>query len=217
MHKRITLAWFVSLATLVVSYLPFITVSLIWCSLGRQNSDANAIVQVLCSFTHTINPVVAIAMSCRLQRAFLRAIKFVEPFKTLSKRFPSYYGSGTSLSGENVILGNKTANGGSLRLPRTPLEQNVYNTNFNWTVQQADDEAFGGNIAIQVISELSGNESSNDHVTQVEKKPLIKPRSSSVGDRLAVPQENPSLLGKPTCVLNRSDSKIYITVKPPDE
>lgn len=211
MPKRIAVAWVSSLIVLIVSYLPIITVRLTWYSLGRQNSNANAIVHVLYSLTHTINPVIAIAMSTRMQRAFMRVVRFVEPFKTLSKRFPSFYGSRTSLSGKSILSGNEIAFGGSLKMSRMPPENNIDNTKCNWTVHIADETGFDGNTAvIHVITENCGNEPLNNYVEQVEKKPLTRQRSLSDRGRLTVPRESEGLLGKPA-FWNRSDTKIHKT------
>ena len=90
MHKRITGACLASLASLVVSYVPVITATLTWYSMGRHSCDANAIVHVLCSIPHVINPLIAIGMSDRVQRAFVSVLKSVYPFKFLLKSYRSY-------------------------------------------------------------------------------------------------------------------------------
>lgn len=85
MHKRINLACLASLATLAISYLPMVTVILLWFSLERQSRDANAIVHVLCSMAHTSNPLIAIAMSRKIQSAFLKVLKSFYQWPTLQK------------------------------------------------------------------------------------------------------------------------------------
>lgn len=75
MHKRINLAFLASFTTLATSYLPLIIINLIWISLGRQSSDFSAIAQVFCSMAHTINPLIAVAMSRRIQSAVLEVFK----------------------------------------------------------------------------------------------------------------------------------------------
>lgn len=75
MHKRINLASLASLITLATSYLPLIIAHLVWLSLGRQSTDFNAIAQVFCSMAHTINPLIAVALSRRMQSAVLKVFK----------------------------------------------------------------------------------------------------------------------------------------------
>lgn len=75
MHKRINLAFLASFTTLATSYLPLIIINLIWISLGRQSSDFSAVAQVFCSMAHTINPLIAVAMSRRIQSAVLEVFK----------------------------------------------------------------------------------------------------------------------------------------------
>lgn len=219
LHKRITVAWFASLATLIVSYVPAITAILIWYSLGKQNRNGKSVVQMLCSVSHTINPVMAIAISCRMQRVFVRVLRGVEPFKTILKKFPSLYSSRTSLSGENILLRNGTSSRKfSLRLPNMPLEKKFQNDQCNLKEEKANDDiVFCGEIVIHAVFENrgSGNESGDDHSTEVEKKLLTRKRSSSLGCRLTVPQENTNFDGKLN-FFNRSDSKIYKPLEPCD-
>ena len=76
-HKQITVACLATLATLAVSYVPLITAILIWRSLGRQSSNPNVVAHVLCSVALVINPIIAIAMSGRVQRAFMSVLRVV--------------------------------------------------------------------------------------------------------------------------------------------
>ena len=217
LHKRITVAWFASLATIVVSYVPAITAILIWYSLGKQNRNGNSVVQMLCSVSHTINPVMAIAISCRMRRSFVRVLRGVEPFKSILMKFPSLYSSRTSLSGENVFLRNGTASrGSSLRLPNMLLENKFENDQCKLEEEIANDDiVFCREIVIHAVCENRGNGSSDEHSTEVEKKLLTRKRSSSLGCRLTVPQENANFHGK-LDFFNRSDSKIYKPLEPCD-
>ena len=220
LNKRITVAWFASLVTLVVSYAPAITAILIWYSLGKQNRNGNFVVHMLCSVSHTVNPVMAIAISCRMQRAFVRVLRGVEPFKTILKKFPSLslYSSRTSLSGENVFLRNGTTSRGfSLRLPNMPLENKFENDQCNLEEEIANDNiVLCGELVIHAVFENRGNESIDDHSTELEKKQPTRKRSSSLGCRLTVPQESANFHGKLN-FFNRSDSKIYKPLEPCDD
>ena len=88
MHKRINLANLVSLAILAVSYLPMVTANLLWYSFKRQKEDFNAIAAVFCSMAHTVNPLIAISMSRRIQRAFLTVLNSLCQSHTLRRRMP---------------------------------------------------------------------------------------------------------------------------------
>lgn len=92
MHKRINLACLVSLATLAVSYLPMVTANLLWYSLERQSSDFNAIAEVFCSVAHTVNPLIAISLSRRIQSALLKVLNSLCQSHTLRRRKLSLFG-----------------------------------------------------------------------------------------------------------------------------
>ena len=215
LHKRITVAWCASLATLAVSYLPAITSILIWYSLGKQNRNVNSVVHILCSMPHIMNLVFAIAISYRLQRVIVRVFKGVEPFKTLLKKYPSLHGSRTSLSGENILLKDRTASGGSHILPGMPLEEKVQSDQCNLEEEIAnDDNVFRAKIVAPVVSEYHLSESTDDHSTEVKKKLLTRKRSSSLECPLTIPQEH---FHEKQNFFNRSDSKIYKPLEPCDD
>lgn len=92
MHKRINLACLVSLATLAVSYLPMVTANLLWYGLERQSSDFNAIAEVFCSMAHTVNPLIAISLSRRIQSALLKVLNSLCHSQILRRRNLSLFG-----------------------------------------------------------------------------------------------------------------------------
>lgn len=86
MHKRVNSFLLASLGTLIVSYLPMVTSSLLWYSFAWQSSDFS-------SMAHTINPLIAVAMSRRLQSAFLRVLYSLFQSKGLRRRNLSLFGT----------------------------------------------------------------------------------------------------------------------------
>lgn len=206
MHKRITVACLASLSTLAVSYIPLITAILIWCTQGRQSGDVNAVAHVLCSVAHTINPIIAIATSGRVQKAFVSVLKMVQPFKTLLKRFPSFNDNHLSVSLENTLLNYGTANGES---PRSlQLEENFLNDlQCDCEETMANEQVFSNKIIIHVVSENGA--SLRDHVAEIKKKPLTRQRSLSAGCQLLPHSHEDTNYYEKRNLFNLSDSKIY--------
>ena len=182
MLKRITVACLASLATLAISYVPMTSAILMWGNLGKQSSDANAVAHVFCSVAHTINPIIAITMSAKVQRAFVSFLKLVKPFKPLLKSYPSIEGGPTSLDNENnyfYYVGAKER----MRM----LEKNFHDEQFPWrkvssySSKGTENEVFltktetcvHGEKNVQLISHLTG-----------VKRPLAARLSTPIGTRL---------------------------------
>lgn len=141
MHKRINLACLASLATLAISYFPMVTVILLRYTLELHSSDANAVAYVLCSMAHTINPLIAIAMSQRIQNAFFEVLRMFYQ-SCIPRRSVSMRRKGAPrTSGEITRMAvNKTQNN------QEPVFPNITN-NDNESSTTATDEIFQRIIA----------------------------------------------------------------------
>ena len=187
MHKRITAACLASLATLVVSYVPVIAATLTWHSMGRHSCDANAIVHVLCSIPHVINPLVAIAMSDRVQRAFMSVLKSVYPLKFLLK---SYVSSPKRLEDKNAYFYYFGAKERIRFLEKNLHEQchgrEVVSGCSNEGTESAVDDVFQPNSHISVNGKRNEWVPLKQLLTGVKKKPLAEQHSIPVGIPLYV-------------------------------
>lgn len=196
LQKRITFSSFASLVTFAVSYLPIATTWLVWYGLGRQSSDANAFAHVLCSLAHTINPLIATAMSSRLQSAFVRTLKSFYPFHTLLKRYPSFAESITSFTSQSMRV--------TCRLSLNVVNIGIMDKNFPdvHVISNSSSQDFLGTVEdrkVGVTSSVAWDrytsyKEPNSQAMTVKKEPLTWKRSSSAGNirhshHLSVPQE----------------------------
>ena len=205
MQKRITSSCFASLLTLAISYLPLLFTWLLWYGLGIQNIDANSFAHVLCSLVHTINPLIATALSSRLQSAFLRILKSFYPFHTLLKRYPSFADSISSFSSQSLPASFRVK-------PDYNLENIGVNNNYQDVLvilsassqdvskteedsveehEKADDNS----IVVWDRYISSNHKEPSTEETMVKKEPLRRKRSLSTGNArnghlLSVPQEH---------------------------
>ena len=194
MQRRITFACFTSLLTLVFSYIPAVATWLIWYGLGWQNSDANAVVQVLCSLAHTINPLIATAMSSRLQNAFVRVMRSFRPFHTLLKRYPSLADSIGSITSQSMNLTCRMNNNENMIMIESNCQDNLVLSSFSPEVS-SQNEAYSPHRNVGVDSAVFWDRHNINNTQVIAKKPpLVRKRSSSLShvlhsQYLGVPQE----------------------------
>ena len=195
MLRRITFACFASLLTLALSYIPVVATWLLWYGLAWQNSDANAVVQVLCSLPHTVNPVIATVMSSRLQNAFVRVMKSVQPFHTLLKRYPSLADSIGSFTSQGMNLSCRMNNNENLIMMESNFQDNMVMINSPSPEVSSHNEACSPHKNVGVDSAVVWDRHDTSNVQVIAKKPpLIRKRSLSAGNvlrshYLQVPQE----------------------------
>lgn len=185
MLRRITLACFTSLLTLAISYIPVVATWLLWYGLGWQNSDANAVVQVLCSLPHTVNPVIAAAMSSRLQNAFVRAMKSIQPFHTLLKRYPSLADSIGSFTSQGMNFSCRMNNNENIIMMEGNFQDNLVMLNSPSPEVSSYNEACSPHRNAGVDSAVFWDRHDTNNTQVIAKKPpLIRKRSSSAGNVL---------------------------------
>ena len=194
--RRITFACFSSLLTLALSYIPVVTSWLLWYGLGWQNSDANAVVQVLCSLPLTVNPVTATAMSSRLQNALVRVMKSFQPFHSLLKRYPSLADSIGSLTSQGMNLSCRMNNNENVIMMESNCQDNLAMINSPSPEVSSHNEACSPHSNAGVNSAIFWDRHDTNNTGQViaRKPPVKRKRSSSAGNvfhshYLGVPQE----------------------------
>ena len=194
--RRITFACFASLLTLALSYIPVVTTRLLWYGLGWQNSDANAVVQVLCSIPLTVNPVTATAMSSRLQNALVRVMKSFQPFHTLLNRYPSLADSIGSFTSQGMNLSGRMNNNENIIMMESNFQDNLAIMNSPSPEVSSHNEACSPNGNVGVLSATVWDRHDTNNTGQViaKKAPVKRKRSSSAGSvfhshYLGVPQE----------------------------
>ena len=194
--RRITFACFTSLLTLALSYMPVVTTWLLWYGLGWQNSDANAVVQVLCSIPLTINPVTATAMSSRLQNALVRVMKSFQPFHTLLNRYPSLADSIGSLTSQGMNLSGRMNNNENIIMIESNFQDNLAIMNSPSPEVSSHNGACSPyrNVGVHSAIVWDRHDTSNTGQVIAKKPPVKRKRSSSAGNvfhshYLGVPQE----------------------------
>ena len=184
-QKRITFSSFASLVTFAVSYLPIATTWLLWYGLGRQTSDANSFAHVLCSLAHTINPLIATAMSSRLQNAFVKILKSFYPFHALLKRYPSFANSITSFNSQSMPDSPLNHNLENVEMMNNNSQDTAVIINANsQEVSSTEDIFVPGKVGVSSIAvwdRYISDKKSNRQATIVKKEPLTRKRSSSAG------------------------------------
>ena len=194
MQRRITFACFTSLLTLALSYIPVVTTWLLWYGLGRQNSDANAVVQVLCSLAHTVNPLIAIAMSSRLQNAFVRFMKSFQPFHTLLKRYPSLADSIGSFTSQSMNLSCRMNSRRNAIKMENDFQENLTMVNSLSQEVSSHDEVCSPHRIVGIDSSVVWDRHNTNNAQETTKTPLFRTRSLSASNvpqsnNLGVPQE----------------------------
>ena len=194
--RRITFACFTSLLTLALSYIPVVTTWLLWYGLGWQNSDANAVVQVLCSIPLTVNPITATAMSSRLQNALVRVMKSFQPFHTLLNRYPSLADSIGSFTSQGMNLSGRMNNNENIIMMESNFQDNLAIMNSPSPEVSSHNEACAPYRNVGVHSAIVWDRHDTNNTGQViaKKPPVKRKRSSSAGNvfhshYLGVPQE----------------------------
>ena len=199
MQRRITFACFTSLLTFAFSYIPVVTTWLIWYALGRQNGDANAVVQVLCSIAHTVNPLIATAMSSRLQNGFVRFMNSFQPFHALLKRyplsFPSLADNTGSFTSQSMNFSCRMNNNENIRMMESNLQDDVAMINSCSPEVSSHNEVCSTHRDVKVDSAVVLDRHNCNNTQVVRKKPLMRKRSLSAGNvrhshKLDVPQED---------------------------
>lgn len=194
MQRRITFACFTSLLTLAFSYIPVVTTWLLWYGLGRQNSDANAVVQVLCSLAHTLNPLIATAMSSRLQSALVRVMRSFQPFHTLLKRYPSLADSIGSFTSQSMNLSCRMNNNETAIMMENDFQDNLAMVNSLSQEVSSHDEVCSPHRIVGVDSTVVWDRHNSNNAQVTTKTPPFRKRSLSAGNvlqshNLGVPQE----------------------------
>lgn len=182
MQRRITFACFASLLTLAFSYVPVVTTWLLWYGLGRQNSAANAIVHVLCSLAHTVNPLIATAMSSRLQNAFVRVMKSFHPFHTLLKRYPSLADSTASFTSQSMHLSCRMNHNENIRMMENNFRDNLAAVNSLSQEVSSPEEVCAPHRNVGVTSAVVWDRYNSNNTQVIKKEPLRRKRSSSAGN-----------------------------------
>jgi len=194
MQRRITFACFTSLLTLALSYIPVVTTWLLWYGLGRQNSDVNAVVQVLCSLPHIVNPLIATAMSSRLQNAFVRFMKSFQPFHTILKRYPSLADSIGSFTSQSMNLSFRMSNRGNPIIMENDFQENLAIVNSHSQEVSSHDEVCSPYKIMGIDSTVAWDRHHSNNAQATTRTPLSRTRSLSAGNvpqrhNLGVPQE----------------------------
>lgn len=201
MQRRITFACFTSLLTFAFSYIPVVTTWLLWYALGRQNGDANAVVQVLCSLAHTVNPLIATAMSSRLQNGFVRFMNSFQPFRALLKRYslscPSLADNTGSFTSQSKNFSCRMGNNENIGMMESNLQDDVAMMNSFTPEVSSHNEVCSTHRDVKVDSAvvLDRIRKNCNNTQVVTKKPLMRKRSLSAGNvrhnhKLDVPQED---------------------------
>lgn len=199
MQRRITFACFTSLLTFAFSYIPVVTTWLLWYAFGKQSGDTNAVVQVLCSLAHTVNPVIATAMSSRLQNGFVRFMNSFQPFHALLKRYssscPSLADNTGSFTSRSMNFSCRKSNNENIRMMESNPQDDVAMINSFSPEISSHNEVCSTQRDVKVDSAVVWDRHNCNNTQKVTKKPLMRKRSLSAGNvrhnhKLDVPQED---------------------------